>query len=64
MRQTNKGTIVENGAFYFFRTNGFFKKKNRIFGRTGVYLMDEKNSIDIDTKSDFEQAKKILNRGK
>ena len=41
-----------------------FLKKNRIFGRTGVYLMDEKNSIDIDTKSDFEQAKKILNRGK
>ena len=39
-------------------------RKNRIFGRTGVYLMDEKNSIDIDTKSDFEQAKKILNRGK
>lgn len=64
MKQKNKGTIVENGAFYFFKSKGFFKKKNRIFGKTGVYLMEEKNSIEIDTKSQFTEVRKILDKSK
>lgn len=64
MRQKNKGTIVENGAFYFFKRKGFIKNTNRIFGKTGVHLMSEESSIEIDVQADFVKAEKILRKRK
>ena len=60
MRQQNKGTFVENGAFYFFKNRDFIKKKNRVFGKVGFYLMSKENSIEVDDIQDFIAVSKII----
>ncbi len=60
MRQKFKGGYIENGALYIFDTKKYFKHRNRLFGRIGVYTMREYKSIDIDTIDDFKKASKIL----
>ena len=52
--------IFENGAIFIFNTSGFYKNKNRLFGRIGFCEMEEKQSIDLDTKQDFNLLKKII----
>ena len=64
MRQKNKGSIVENGAFYFFNTKGFKKYNNRLFEKIGVQLMPEKRSLEIDSKNDFKVVKDFLKKNK
>jgi len=44
----------ENGSIYVFYREKFLKEKSRICGFTGIYIMPEKRSIDIDTEEDFE----------
>ena len=64
MRQNFDVEYYETGAFYIFKTKSFLKKRNRLFGRIGTYLTSEINSLDINTKYDFEIAKLILSNKK
>ena len=65
MRQKFDPEYYETGAFYFFKTKGFLENKNRLFGKIGTYKTKEFNSLDINTKYDFEVAKiNFLNKKK
>jgi CMP-N,N'-diacetyllegionaminic acid synthase len=50
-----------NGAIYIKRISTFLKDNSFIDKTTIPYLMDAKDSIDIDTYSDLKLAEKILN---
>ena len=58
MRQEWKGTLVENGAFYFTRRHILLRDKCRLGGNIGVYEMP--CSVDIDDMDDWLQAENTL----
>ena len=64
MRQKQKNCFVENGAIYAFKIKKFLQYKNRLFGKIGTYVMEEKNSLDINDIDDFRKAEKILKKKK
>lgn len=54
MRQEIKRTYLENGSFYIFKSDGFVKSCNRLFGKIGTFLIDKNYSYDIDEEIDFK----------
>ena len=56
-RQELPTKYLENGSFYIFRKKGFLKKKNRLFGKLGIYVMPKIYSFEIDDYDDI----KIIN---
>lgn len=54
--------FFENGAIFIFNKKIFLKKKNRLFGKIGFYIMNKYNSIDIDDKEDLKIARKLYNK--
>tara|TARA_B100000927_G_scaffold289216_1_gene285399 strand:+ start:509 stop:1174 length:666 start_codon:yes stop_codon:yes gene_type:complete len=56
--QKMKNQYLENGSIYVFKTSGFIKKKCRLFGKIGVYIMKKQNSLQIDDSEDIEMIKK------
>ncbi len=56
-RQEIKNSILENGSFYIFDKNKFTKRKNRLFGKIGYYLMEKYKGFQLDTLEDV----KIIN---
>ena len=62
MRQKNNNFVLENGAFYIFNIKKFMKKKSRLFGNIGTYLMPEIRSGEIDSLEDFKLIEFILKR--
>ena len=64
MRQDIKEKYLENGSFYIFKSKIFLKKKCRLFGKIGVYLMNKIQSLEIDDKIDLDllrNLKKYIN---
>ena len=59
-RQQMNNQFIENGAIYITSYKAFKKSHCRISGRIGLFEMQQKVSIDIDTKSDLLQANKFL----
>jgi len=59
-RQQMNNQFIENGAIYITKYNAFKKSHCRISGRIGLFKMQQKVSIDIDTKYDLLQANKFL----
>lgn len=57
--QKMKSLFFENGAIYIFDVEKFKKNHNRIIKPFDIYLMDEMNSLDIDTKEDLKLLKKM-----
>lgn len=51
--------FCENGAFYIFNLKKFLKKKNRFFGKIGIYKMNKYKSFEIDSLSDYNFIKKL-----
>lgn len=49
-----------NGCIYFAKVDFFKQNKSFLGQKTGVYLMSEQDSLDIDTPEDLELAKKLL----
>ncbi len=45
--------LKENGSFYIFDTLGFKRTRNRLFGRIDAFIMDEYESLEIDTLLDW-----------
>ena len=52
-----------NGAIYIISVGSFLKKKT-FFGQPGMvgYVMDRRDSVDIDTEHDFEEASFLMSR--
>jgi CMP-N,N'-diacetyllegionaminic acid synthase len=61
-RQQMNNQFIENGAIYITKYNAFKKSHCRISGKIGLFKMSEKVSIDIDTKEDLDQVRKLLKR--
>ena len=54
-------TVIPNGAVYIHKTNVLKSIRSHVNSKnTDYYLMDEKSSLDIDTKLDFEIIEKIM----
>lgn len=61
-RQKLYKNVIENGSFYIFKVNKFLKKKNRLFGKIGCYLMNKENSFQIDEENDLKLFKFLSNK--
>ena len=64
MRQDIDQKYLENGSFYIFDKKKFLKKKCRLFGKIGMYLMKKINSFQIDDMEDVELINTILQNKK
>ena len=56
-RQNLKKIYSPNGAIYIFYSSDFIKNKKINFIKSGYYIMNRIDSIDIDDKADYEIAK-------
>ena len=56
-RQNLKKIYSPNGAIYIFYVSDFIKNKKLSFIKSGYYIMNRIDSIDIDDKEDYELAK-------
>ena len=61
-RQSLKKIYLPNGAIYIFKVSEFIKFNNFPILNSLAYLMDNKSSLDIDTKDDLKIAKKLINK--
>lgn len=59
-RQSLEKTYNENGSFYIFKTKEFLLKKNRLFNKIGMYVMDKKFGFEVDDFEDLLILKKIF----
>jgi CMP-N,N'-diacetyllegionaminic acid synthase len=59
-RQDARNQFRENGAIYITKYSIFVKHKNRLGGKIGCYIMDEKRSFDIDSLSDLTVVRDVL----
>lgn len=46
--------FLQNGSIYIFKKDKFLKYKNRLFGKIGVYIMNEWQSFQIDEKKQIK----------
>ena len=51
--------FIENGSFYVFGSSNFMSTNCRIHGSVGIFEMESKRSIDIDTQEDLDYARFI-----
>jgi len=61
-RQEQKGTLVENGAFYISSISDIKSTKNRISGEIGIYIMPEHTFTEIDEPEDWIVAELLMKR--
>ncbi len=59
-RQELPDTYYLNGAIYIAKTSWLLKSKNFLTNDTLPFIMSNDVSVDIDTKSDFEIAEKMI----
>ena len=59
-RQQSNNQFIENGSIYITKYKAFKKSNCRISGRIGLFKMQQKVSIEIDTKYDLLQANKFF----
>jgi N-acylneuraminate cytidylyltransferase len=59
-RQQMNDQFIENGAIYITKYSAFKKSHCRISGKIGLFEMEQKVSIDIDTRSDLLKANQLL----
>jgi CMP-N-acetylneuraminic acid synthetase len=53
-RQEFDGFIIENGAFYIFTHKNYILHNNRLGGKIGYHIMEEKTLFEIDEPNDFK----------
>ena len=58
--QKLESLLFENGAIYIFKSKGFKKQNNRLFGKIGFYRMPKNTSIDLDTLDDVKFLKRLI----
>ena len=60
-RQLDEGYYIPNGAIYILDYDLLKEKRTYYCDNTIAYIMDRKDSIDIDTIDDFEYAEYVMN---
>lgn len=60
--QDKESEYRENGAIYITNYNVLMKKHNILDGKLGLYIMPEKNSIEIDTEFDFWLCEQMIKK--
>jgi CMP-N-acetylneuraminic acid synthetase len=58
-RQKNQNIMLPNGAIFILPTNDLTQFYN---GKTIPYIMNERDSIDIDTQEDFDIAQRAISK--
>ena len=58
--QEKNPSLMENGAIYLSKLDGFLKYNNRLFGKIGYSVMTKKNSLEIDYVEDIKLFKALL----
>ena len=58
-RQSFSDVYIPNGAIYIFLVKNFMKKKSIPHKNSVPFLMNEKDSIDIDNLSDLRVARNL-----
>lgn len=61
-RQENNEYYIPNGAIYILDYELLKKKRTYYSDKTIPYIMDKKESVDIDTTDDFEYAEFLLKK--
>lgn len=61
-RQDFAGTLMENGAFYFTRSQLLTRTGSRLCGRIGVYRMNADCGAELDEPSDWPIVESLLRR--
>lgn len=61
-RQNYKQYYRINGAIYIANVQQYFADTNLYVKNCYAYIMDKKNSVDIDTIDDFEYAEYLMNK--
>lgn len=61
-RQDFAGTVMENGAFYFTRSQLLTRTGSRLCGRIGVHRMHEESAADLEEPSDWPVVERQLRR--
>jgi len=66
MRQEIKNMYLENGSFYIFNINKFLdlKQKTRLFGKIGIYLLEDWQKHEIDTIEDLVYIESLFTNKK
>ncbi|MCL2704743.1 MAG: acylneuraminate cytidylyltransferase [Spirochaetaceae bacterium] len=59
-RQSFKGELMENGAFYINTVGNILKNKNRLFGKIGIYEMPEYTANEIDEPDDWTVLENLM----
>ena len=59
-RQEMEKQYLENGSFYFTKTDIFYSTGCRLAGKIGIYEMGENSSIEIDEPDDWMNAEKLF----
>jgi len=52
--------FIENGCFYIFRRNNFFKHKFRSHGKMTFFEMPKHTAVELDEKEDLEIIRKFI----
>jgi N-acylneuraminate cytidylyltransferase len=58
-RQDLSPSVIETGAFYYFRVSSFSHERNRFCGNTGVVLVDGFEWLEIDELDDLRMANQL-----
>ena len=61
-RQKLPNAFLPNGAIYIAKVNHFLKQRSFFSKKMALYEMDEKSSLDIDTKKDLITANILLKK--
>jgi CMP-N-acetylneuraminic acid synthetase len=62
-RQEKQPEFVENGAIYITDVETYLQTENFMCGKTELYEMSERSSVDIDTPFDLWLAEQIMQYG-
>jgi len=62
-RQDRDLEFLENGSIYVTKYNILLSRNSRLGGKVSYYVMDELNSIEIDSRFDFWLIENILKEG-
>ena len=61
-RQNLPNAYLPNGAIYIAKANHFLKQRSFFSKKMALYEMDEKSSLDIDTKKDLITANILVKK--
>jgi CMP-N,N'-diacetyllegionaminic acid synthase len=59
-RQALQSAYIPNGAIYIFKWSDFTAAGAVPVTNAAAYIMNRDDSVDIDTREDFERAKALL----